>query len=67
MLPWSVTEKVQRDVAELRVFYASLGISMETTERALAVCFPNLPSKEVAARAPSRRKTPGARRRPAKR
>jgi hypothetical protein len=60
MLPWSVTEKVQRDVAELRAFYASLGIAAETTERALAVMYPAL-SKHAGAPEKSRRKPPRGR------
>jgi hypothetical protein len=61
MLPWSVTEKVQRDVEEMRAFYASLGVAPETTERALAVCFPTLPATQVSGPRMVRRRSPKTR------
>jgi hypothetical protein len=66
MLPWTVTEKVLRDAQEMRAFYASLGVAPETTERALAVIFPSLPTKCVDGPGRSRRRTPTPRGRNAK-
>src|SRR5262245_22090638 len=39
MLPWSVTEKMLRDVEEMRSFYASVGLSEVTIERAIEAKF----------------------------
>lgn len=39
MLPWSTTEKMLRDAEEMRAFYASVGLSEATIERALEAKF----------------------------
>ena len=39
MLPWSVTEKMLRDVEEMRTFYASVGLREVTIERAIEAKF----------------------------
>ena len=67
MLPWTVTEKVLRDVEEMRAFYASMGVTFETTERALALRFPNLPIARAASRKTSRRAPLRGRRRQVRR
>jgi hypothetical protein len=60
MLPWTVTEKVLREAAELRAFYETMGITPKTAERAVAMLLPAVPTKPAGGRAPaSRRKSPG--------
>ena len=39
MLPRSVTEKMLRDAEEMRAFYASVGLSEATIERAIEAKF----------------------------
>jgi hypothetical protein len=61
MLPWTITEKVLRDAEEMRAFYASFDLAPETTERALAISFPTLSSKQTRGHEGSRRKPPRGR------
>ena len=49
MLPLSVTEKMLRDADEMRAFYASVGLSEQTIERALEAKFgPSKPERRGA-------------------